>query len=139
MNGTTDGTADETTAVAAAIAAELRLMDPLVRSSREEAARLLDPEFTEVGASGRHWTYETMLAGLADHPGSSADGPGYEPSGFAGRLLAPGVVHLTFETRLGDRRARRSSIWREHPATATGPAVWRMYYHQVTPVPPGID
>ncbi|MFF8984220.1 hypothetical protein ACF08E_12640 [Streptomyces globisporus] len=37
----------------AVIDAELRLMNPAVRASRSLAARLLDPEFVEVGASER--------------------------------------------------------------------------------------
>ncbi|MFI1865227.1 nuclear transport factor 2 family protein [Streptomyces jumonjinensis] len=122
-------------AVRQAIAGELQLMDPEVRSSRERAGRLLDPEFTEVGGSGRIWTYDTMLAELPDIPGSSAEAPRYEPSHISGVLLAPGLVHLTFETTLGGRRTRRSSIWREGDAGEG----WRMYYHQATPVPPGVE
>src|ERR1044072_9063239 len=96
-----------------AIAGELQLMDPRVRASRELAGQLLDPQFVEVGGSGRRSTYETMLAELPDHPGSSPSGPRYEPSDMAGVLLAPGLVHLTFETTLGERRTRHSSIWRQ--------------------------
>ncbi|WP_437096334.1 DUF4440 domain-containing protein [Streptomyces sp. enrichment culture] len=121
--------------VRAAIEGELRLMDPAVRSSRTEAVRLLDPEFTEVGASGRRYTYEDTVAGLPDKPGSSADGPVCEPSEITGVLLAPGLVHLTYETRFDGRRARRSSLWRKRDEE-TG---WRMYYHQGTPVPPDAD
>ncbi|MGW7309919.1 DUF4440 domain-containing protein, partial [Streptomyces sp. NPDC054835] len=43
----------EQEAIAAALAGELRLMDPAARVSAAEARRLLDPEFVEVGASGR--------------------------------------------------------------------------------------
>ncbi|WP_035804963.1 nuclear transport factor 2 family protein [Kitasatospora mediocidica] len=120
-----------------AIAAELQLMDPRVRSSRGLTQRLLDPEFVEVGASGRRYTYDAMLAELADHPGSStqAYAPTYEPSEISGVLLAPGVVHLTFETVFDGRRSRRSSLWRK----GEGEAGWRMYYHQGTPVPPGVE
>ncbi|MGW2716662.1 nuclear transport factor 2 family protein [Streptomyces sp. NPDC001492] len=107
-------------------------MDPAVRSSAE-GARLIDPEFVEVGASGRRYTYEETIAGLPAKPGSSADGPRYEPSDITGVLLAPGLVHLTFETVFDGRRARRSSLWRKRDEE-TG---WRMYYHQGTPVPPG--
>lgn len=60
---------------AAAVAGELRLLEPAVRTSQEEAARLLDPEFTEVGASGRRWTREEMLAELPATEGGTADGP----------------------------------------------------------------
>ncbi|MFB7373892.1 DUF4440 domain-containing protein [Streptomyces sp. NPDC056222] len=127
-----DGATDD---VSQAIAGELQLMDPAVRASRERAGQLLDPEFVEVGGSGRRWTYEAMLAELPDHPGSSADAPCFEPSRMSGVLLAPGLVHLTFETMLGERRTRHSSIWRREDGTTA----WRMYYHQATLVPPGVD
>ncbi|MFS8198569.1 DUF4440 domain-containing protein [Streptomyces sp. CWNU-52B] len=130
----THGAADD---VNQAIAGELRLMDPWVRASRELAGRLLDPEFVEVGGSGRRWTYETMLAELPELQGGSADAPCYEPSDISGVLLAPGLVHLTFETVLGERRTRHSSIWRRSSGS-DGAAVWRMYYHQATRVPPGV-
>ncbi len=127
--------------VNAAIDAELQLMDPAVRTSRALAARLLDPEFVEVGASGRRWTYERMLAALPDLDGGSGsgsgegdgDGPRFEPAGMGGVVLAPGIVHLTYETDFDGRRARRSSLWRRQD----GETGWRMYYHQATPVPSG--
>ncbi|MFD4525865.1 DUF4440 domain-containing protein [Streptomyces sp. NPDC058470] len=124
----------ETDDVNEAIKAERRLMDPAVRASRGLAAALLDPEFVEVGSSGRRYTYDEMAAELADHPGSSADGPRYEPSHITGVVLAPGLVHLTYETRFDGRHARRSSLWRRRDRE-TG---WRMYYHQGTPVPPDL-
>ncbi|MZG06816.1 nuclear transport factor 2 family protein [Streptomyces sp. SID5614] len=129
----------DTAAVSAAIDAELQLLDPAVRTSRALAARLLDPEFVEVGASGRRWTYEEMLAALPDLDGGSGSGEGdgdrprFEPSRMVGVVLAPGVVHLTYETVFDGRRARRSSLWRRQD----GETGWRMYYHQATPVPSG--
>ncbi|WP_251091473.1 DUF4440 domain-containing protein [Streptomyces sp. Caat 7-52] len=125
----------EANEVEEAIRGELRLMDPGVRTSRAEAGQLLDPEFVEVGASGRRWSYEEMLAELPDMPGNSEEGPRYVPSGMTGVVLAPGVVHLTYETVIEGRRARRSSLWRRS-GEGTG---WRMYYHQATPVPPRGD
>ncbi|MGW5398869.1 nuclear transport factor 2 family protein [Streptomyces sp. NPDC003952] len=123
------GEADE---VSEAIAGELRLMDPGVRASRSLARELLDPEFVEVGASGRRWMYDEMLAALPELDGAAHGGPRYEPSRFTGVLLAPGLVHLTYETALDGNRALRSSLWRRQGAAGT----WRMYYHQATPVPP---
>ncbi|MFC8695370.1 nuclear transport factor 2 family protein [Streptomyces parvus] len=133
----------QTADVNAAIDAELQLLDPAVRTSRSLAARLLDPEFVEVGASGRRWTYEEMLAALPDLDGggggrngsgeSNEDGLRFAPSGMSGVVLAPGIVHLTYETDFGGRRARRSSLWRRRD----GETGWQMYYHQATPVPDG--
>ncbi|CAL9284989.1 hypothetical protein SUDANB25_00982 [Streptomyces sp. SudanB25_2051] len=127
--------------VAAAVAGELRLLEPAVRASREQAARLLDPEFTEVGRSGRRWTRDEMLAALPEMDGGAADGPAYEVSGMAGVVLAPGVVHLTYETVADGRRTRRSSLWRAAAPDAAprdGAAPWRLYHHQGTPVPEGV-
>ncbi|MFI2764751.1 DUF4440 domain-containing protein [Streptomyces echinatus] len=126
---------DATDDVNHAIAGELQLIDPLVHASRELAGQLLDPEFVEVGGSGRRLTFEAMLAELPDHPGSSLNAPRFEPSDISGVLLAPGLVHLTFETMLGERRTRHSSIWRK----GEGAVGWRMYYHQATRVPPGVE
>ncbi|MDQ1014283.1 nuclear transport factor 2 family protein [Streptomyces afghaniensis] len=114
------------------IAGELRLMDPSVRGSRSLARQLLDPDFTEVGASGRRWTYDEMLAAIPEMDGAAESGPRYEPSKFTGVLLAPGLVHLTYETTLDGNRAGRSSLWRKQSADGT----WQMYYHQATPIPP---
>ncbi|WP_445282042.1 nuclear transport factor 2 family protein [Streptomyces sp. DSM 118148] len=122
----------ETDEVREAIAGELRLMDPRVRSSRSLARQLLDPDFVEVGASGRRWTYDEMLAALPELDGAAESGPRYEPSDFTGVVLAPGLVHLTYETTREGNRARRSSLWRKRGAGAR----WQMYYHQATPVPP---
>ncbi|WP_181809051.1 nuclear transport factor 2 family protein [Streptomyces shenzhenensis] len=126
---------DESAQVAAAIAGELRLLDPEVRASRELAGELLDPEFAEVGASGRRYTYEQCLAGLPDRAGASQDGPRYETSGMTGVVLAPGLVQVTFEARLGGRRSRHSSLWRRRDEQSG----WRMYHHHATAVPPGVE
>ncbi|MFD5101960.1 nuclear transport factor 2 family protein [Streptomyces albidochromogenes] len=115
-----------------AIAGELRLMDPGVRVSRSLARQLLDPDFVEVGASGRRWSYEEMLAALPVMDGAAEDGSRYKPSDMIGVVLAPGLAHLTYETTLGGDRARRSSIWRKRSPGAR----WQMYYHQATRIPP---
>ncbi|MEU1229245.1 nuclear transport factor 2 family protein [Streptomyces sp. NPDC005828] len=117
--------------VAEVIERELQLMSPAVRSSVALSDELLDPEFTEVGASGRRWDRQSMLSSMPVMQGAADEGPQYVPTEMTGTVLAPGVVHLTFETVLDGRRARRSSIWRKLD-DASG---WRMYYHQATPVP----
>ncbi|MDH6189278.1 ribosomal protein S18 acetylase RimI-like enzyme [Streptomyces sp. CZ24] len=113
--------------VAAAVAGELALLTPGVRADPAEAARLLDPEFTEIGASGTLWTREAVLAALPTF--EDADDPGAEVLEMTGTLLAPGWVQLRFVTVRGERRARRTSLWR----LAEGGEHWRMYFHQGTP------
>ncbi|WP_369148929.1 DUF4440 domain-containing protein [Streptomyces sp. R44] len=122
---------DGDSSVAEVVERELQLLSPAGRSSRALAEQLLDPEFTEVGASGRSWDRQSMLSALPVMEGAADDGPRYVPSEMTGTVLAPGIVHLTFETLLDGRRDRRSSIWRKLD-DETG---WRMFYHQATPVP----
>ncbi|MFB7115459.1 DUF4440 domain-containing protein [Streptomyces sp. NPDC056190] len=122
---------DRESSVAEVIKRELQLMSPAVRSSRALANQLLDPEFVEVGASGRRWERQSMLSSLPVMQGAADDGPQYVPTEMTGTVLAPGIVHLTFETMLDGRRARRSSIWRK----LDDESGWRMYYHHATPVP----
>ncbi|MFF4273400.1 DUF4440 domain-containing protein [Streptomyces sp. NPDC001536] len=111
-------------AVQAAIDGELRLLDPEVRASPASVLELLDPEFTEIGASGRRWDVESILT-VTSGGSVSADAP-VEVSEMSGVVLAPGIVHLTYFADNQGRRAWRSSLWR---LTETG---WRMYFHQGT-------
>ncbi|MEW1658664.1 DUF4440 domain-containing protein [Streptomyces sp. NPDC093707] len=111
-------------AVRAAVDGEMRLLDPEVRASPARVLELLDPEFTEIGASGRRWDVDSIVTVTSD--GSvSAESP-VEVSEMSGVALAPGVVHLTYFADGQGRRAWRSSLWR---LTETG---WRMYFHQGT-------
>ncbi|MDC2958083.1 DUF4440 domain-containing protein [Streptomyces gilvifuscus] len=125
----TYGSPEGQAAIAAAKDGELRLHDPAVRASAV-GVRLFDPEFVEIGASGRRWTYEEMVAALPTLHGG-VDGPRIEVCDMRGVLLAPDLVHLTYESVIAGRRARRSSLWRK----GEGDTGWRLYYHQGTPVP----
>lgn len=118
-------------AVTAAIAAETRLLEPDVRASPELAAELLDSDFHEIGASGRHWDTESILAMMSSGSDAVGGGPAVEVSGMTGVLLAPGLVHLTYRLDRAGRRTLRSSLWRWSEAG------WRMYFHQGTPAPEG--
>ncbi|MFJ8094317.1 nuclear transport factor 2 family protein [Streptomyces griseofuscus] len=111
-------------AVQAAIDGELRLLDPEVRAVPALVLELLDPEFTEFGASGRRWDINSVLT-VTSSGSVSAESP-VKVSEMSGVLLAPGVVHLTYFADNQGRRAWRSSLWR---LTETG---WRMYFRQGT-------
>lgn len=118
---------DDRDEIEQAVAGELSLHRPEVRASRERAGALLDPEFVEVGKSGRRWDRERMLADL---PSMLPDEQGepIEVRDMRGVRLAPGLVHLTYVTVVGGRRALRSALWRRD-----GEGRWRTYYHQGTP------
>ncbi len=100
-----------------------------VRSDREELDRLLDPEFRELGRSGRVYERAEILDEFADRV------PEYEvwAQDFQLVRLSDAVALLTYRsahvTRGGEleNHTNRSSVWR---LTATG---WRMIFHQGTP------
>ena len=108
------------------VEAELSLLRPDVRSSAQAVEALLDPDFVEVGASGRRWDRPSMVAAL----GSSeiTDPEPIQATEVAGVQLADDLVHVTYVSRrTGGTPVRRSSLWRRTDGT------WRLYYHQGTP------
>ncbi|MFD9543486.1 DUF4440 domain-containing protein [Streptomyces sp. NPDC060022] len=111
-------------AVQAAIEAELRLLDPAVRASPALVLQLLDPDFTEIGASGRRWDATSILT--VTSAGSVDQESPVRVSEMSGGVLAPGLVHLTYFADNNGRRVWRSSLWR---MTGTG---WCLYFHQGT-------
>lgn len=106
---------------------ELQLMSPAVRRDRQRASGLLARDFVEFGASGREWNREETLDALRQD--------GFEPpimEDFRCRLLAEGLVLVTYRTVRGDTGTEprlitlRSSIWARH---AKG---WVLRFHQGT-------
>lgn len=101
------------------------------RATRGDAARLrelLSPDFVEIGASGRRWDLESILELLraeAAHPATHA----IVMTPLEGRVLAPGVVQVFWDSDQAGRRARRTSLWQR------GPRGWQLTYHQATPLP----
>jgi len=105
-----------------AIAAELALLDPAVRADAVAASRLVDPDFLEIGQSGRLWSRDSILAEF----GTAGSLPRVQVSELDARDLAPGLALVTYVSSLEGRSIRRSSIWRE---TDDG---WRALFHQGT-------
>jgi len=110
-----------------AIDRERLLLRPEVRASAEQVEGLLDAEFTEIGASGRLWDREAMVAALSRSFGDETSARIVD-SEMTGRSIAPGVVLLTYVSDSNGRRARRSSIWRRHRDGM------RVVHHQGTPL-----
>ena len=54
--------------VAAVIERELALLTPEVRGSADQLEELLDPDFGEIGKSGRLWTRDEMIAPWSPTP-----------------------------------------------------------------------
>ncbi|MVT24901.1 DUF4440 domain-containing protein [Nesterenkonia alkaliphila] len=103
---------DENLTVAAAWDGELRLLDPRVRSEAGPMEELLAPDFHEIGQSGTHWSRDQILSVI-----SAEDASEHAPvlSEQRGDVVAPGLVLLTYFLEFGERRSRRSSLWRIRP------------------------
>ncbi|MCY7343193.1 MAG: DUF4440 domain-containing protein [Pseudonocardia sp.] len=120
---------DDTDAVRLATEGELALLSFDVRRSAAAVEDLLDPEFREIGASGRLWTRAETVAALA---GDVPDGKvSISATEFHGVVLAQDLVLLTYVSDRNGRRARRSSLWRSSQGS------WRMLHHQGTPLGDG--
>lgn len=113
-----------TSAVQEVIDHELALLTAAVRLDPGRVEALLDPDFREVGASGRLWDRAAMISALVS--ASSAESKVAEASEMTATLMAGDLVLLTYVTNQGVRRVRRSSIWRRTNGA------WRLLFHQGT-------
>lgn len=107
--------------------AEMALLNPDVRADRASLYRWLDPDFTEIGQSGRLWTREEVIRDLLAN-----DQSGYaraEATDFRFVALAEGCYLVTYLLEIEEQRSRRSSIWREREGELA------MVFHQGTPTP----
>jgi len=108
--------------VAAALEAELLLLDPLVRNSRAAVEELLADDFVELGRSGRFWSRDELLEAIEGFP-STTD---LTTDDLTGRWIANGVVLVRYVTTLDGERTYRSSLWRRTAGR------WRIEHHQAS-------
>ena len=111
--------------MAEVIARERESLRPEVRASAAALDRLLDPDFREIGASGRLWTRAAAIEAV---PTWEQTAPILDED-MEGRRLAGDLVLLTYVSDSDGRRARRSSLWRRSGGS------WRMVFHQGTLLP----
>ncbi len=104
---------------------ELALLHPDVRRDRTWVEDVLDEDFREIGASGRLWSRQETVDGLA---GEQGEGP-VAVADLEALQLADGLVLVTYVSDRVGRRARRSSVWRRSGDR------WRLVHHQGTPAP----
>ncbi len=114
------------TVLAAVLDLERELQSPTARADEGRLRELLAPDFTEVGSSGRAWDRESIL-GLLREQTEDEDTPPIGIHDLAGRVIAPGVVLVSWDSDTG-RRARRTSIWCERDSG------WQQVHHQGTPL-----
>lgn len=104
---------------------ERELQSPGTRADEGRLRQLLAPDFLEVGASGRQWDRDSILQLLQDETADAETAP-IEIHDLRGRVLAPEVIQVSWDSCWGERRARRTSIWCEREAG------WQQVHHQGT-------
>ncbi len=108
--------------IALVIDREIALLSVEVRSSPTLVQGLLDPDFQEIGASGRLWSRSEIISVLADEASASP----VTVTDMVGRTVSPDLILLTYVTTTPDRKVRRCSLWRRSEQD------WRILFHQGT-------
>jgi hypothetical protein len=111
---------------------EVATHQPQLRADHHALARLLHPNFFEVGRSGAVYSRDDVLGEFSTHP------PSYRvwSQDFHIEPLTEGLVLLTYRSaHLADdgsleRHTSRASLWQ---STEQG---WQLRFHQGTPAPP---
>jgi hypothetical protein len=111
---------------------ELKSREPIFHrpefgTTRADFESMIHPGFWEIGASGRRYSREYVLAELErrrrQHPGEDV----WQTSEFHCRKLAPDLYLLTYTLIQNKiRKTRRSTLWQY---TEVG---WKIMFHQGT-------
>lgn len=99
---------------------------PEFGTTRRDFEDMTDPDFWEVGASGRRYSRQYIIDTLVERYSATHEDV-WEATGFHCLELAPETYLLTY-TLVQDRVriTRRSTIWRRSPEG------WKILYHQGT-------
>jgi hypothetical protein len=114
---------------------ELKRREPIFHrrelgTTRADFESMTATDFWEVGASGRRYGREYVLAELEKRYARQHIDL-WEAKGFHCRRLAEDVYLLTYTLLQGERTTRRATIWQR---TETG---WKIVFHQGTVVQDG--
>jgi len=121
----------ETDAALLGILEELKSREPIFHrqefgTTRSDFESMMHPDFWEIGASGRRYSRDYVLAELEkrhQHPHENV----WETSEFHCRELAPNIYLLTYTLIQNKiRKTRRLTIWQH---TEVG---WKIMFHQGT-------
>ncbi|MGD0801795.1 MAG: DUF4440 domain-containing protein [Terracidiphilus sp.] len=119
---------------------ELRRREPIFHtaefgSTTAEFERSTAPDYWEVGASGRRYSREFILAWAEGAPDHFVDAKeaGWRTEDFGLRRLGSDTYLLTYTLDQAGRRTRRATIWQKSEVG------WRILYHQGTIIAAGED
>jgi hypothetical protein len=117
-----------------AVLEELKRREPIFHrpewgTTRADFENMTDPEFWEVGASGRRYSREFILDTLEDRALKGYEDI-WETLDFHCVDIAPENYLVTYTLLQGARVTRRATLWRR---TSSG---WKILYHQGTVVDP---
>jgi hypothetical protein len=109
---------------------ELRAREPICHrpefgTTRADFAAQMTEDFWEVGASGRRYSREFVLATLEERWSRPHDDP-WATSDFHCREVGQDTYALTYTLRQEERLTRRLTIWRKVAGS------WKALYHQGT-------
>ena len=113
---------------------ELKQREPIFHhpefgTTRRDYENMTDPEFWEVGASGRRYSREFVLDTLENRL-PDPDESQWLTRDFQCREIAADNYLITYTLHQAKRVTRRATLWRR---TAAG---WKILYHQGTLVEP---
>ena len=113
---------------------ELKQREPIFHhpefgTTRRDYENMTDPEFSEVGASGRRYSREFVLDTLENRLPDPTESQ-WLTRDFQCREVAADNYLITYTLTQGVRVTRRATLWRR-----TGPG-WKALYHQGTIVEP---
>jgi hypothetical protein len=100
---------------------------PEFGTTRADFEAMMDPEFWEVGASGKRYSREYVLYVLQTRPPDPEEAS-WVTRDFLCREIVQDNYLLTYTLKQGDRLTRRATWWRR---TSAG---WKILYHQGTVV-----
>ncbi|KWR73132.1 hypothetical protein RN04_04605 [Arthrobacter sp. W1] len=106
------------------ISLEKELLETSQRHSRRQLERYLHPQFSEVGASGRVYDRESIIAQLAQEP--ERDSGSREVGSPVAIQVADQAVLLRWRLLSGSA-SERSSLWIHEQDR------WQLFFHQGTP------
>jgi hypothetical protein len=109
---------------------ELKRREPIFHRSefgttRADFEKMMDPTFSEVGASGRRYSREYVLDELEKRFANPVD-DAWQTRDFHCLEIAIDNYLLTYTLIQGARVTRRSTIWRRTPSG------WKIVFHQGT-------